>query len=504
MRRYFIGILIIVGYGGLCFAAKIPVGRPDTDLIYEYTRESYLRGNGQADNALFGQIDYKYLSEIFVQDSQDYKLTASLNAMSRRFDIGERVMNFQMTSNPDAILSKNNKKIYWKFFPQFGYQITSKIYTQIAYRIDSRLAHDPHYMGKQWQSFAGYAETALLGYRIGNLRLEAGRQRNVWGIAAGGQTLMLSAQAMPLDGVFADYRINRYLSIHSIVAFLSPLAEEPFTYGVREDYRYLSAHALRVSPANWLDIVFKESVVYGGLGRRLEPCYAQPLLWFHAEQLNGGNDDNTFLGLETIWRHKNKFAAYAELLLDDIQIEKKTNSDREPSQYGLIIGGDLFDIPLSQSYWEIEYSRVADWTYNQAFPRNRYINLNQAIGFPFGPDNESFRLGYNHHLSASAYWGIWYYQTKQGEGKLTNLWTAPWISNPNYAEKFPSGVVRNESGVGLRFIYNKDTRFQGKLTVIFADIKNDGNISGKNRDSWSMNGEIIFNFPNINWRVEHE
>jgi hypothetical protein len=504
MRSLLLSFIIILSLHDFGQSTFIPVGRLDTDLLYEYSRELYLRGYGDPGASLFGRIDTRYLSALSLKAIRHENISLPLAVMAGRFDLDDNTVDFRLTTIPRGVYSEENKKAYWTFYPQLDYRLSKNILAQIAYNLDSRLAHDGNYMGKRWRSFAGFAETAVISYQGSNLWLDIGRRRNFWGIAPQGQSLMLSAQAMPLDGIFVGYRLCRQLSVHSIVAMLSPVREDRITQGLYNDNRYFSAHALRISPVNWLDIILKESVVYGGPGRRLEPYYAQPLLWFHAEQLNSGNDDNTFFGLETVWRFKNRLACYAELLMDDIQVERKTDSDREPKEYGLIIGADFFDLVIPSSSCEIEYARIANRTYNQLYPRNRYINLNRPIGYPSGPDNETFWFNYTHHFSRQALWGIWLYQIRQGEGKIDVPWSTPWIENPDFAEKFPSGVVRKESGAGLRFIYLKDARFQGKLTTVFADIKNDRNIFGNDRDLWSINCEIIFNLPNISWRLDHE
>jgi hypothetical protein len=503
--RLFINLIAIIFIADSTFGISIPVGRSDTDPIYEFSRELYLRGYGNPDMALFGHPDNAYVNSLSNQAAELNKITEALSYQTQKYFIEDQSLNFRMAISPEIALSKDSKKIYWSFYPQLDYRASKNISAQFAYRAESRLVHDPTYMGKKWDSSAGFAELAVISYQSDRLNIDLGRRRNLWGIAENGRSLMLSAQAMPLDGLFLSYQLNRWLSVHSIVAYLSPLAEDSVVHqGLNTDNRYLSAHALRISPAQWLDIVLKESVVYGGPGRRLEFQYAMPLPIYHFEQLNSGNDDNTFFGLETVLRYKNRLAGYCELLLDDYQIEHKTASDREPSEYAIILGGQLFDWPLKTSSWEINFERVANRTYNQYYTRNRYIHQNQPLGYPLGPDNETIKIDYNYHITNQIYCGLQLSQFRQGEGKINNRWLTPWLEIPNYSEKFPSGVVRTEKGVCLRLFYLAKSLIQSKLTVEYADIKNDRNIAGNNKNLWKTNCEITFNLPNLSWRFDHE
>lgn len=505
MRLYFNLIIVIIFIANSLLAYSIPVGRTDTDLIYDFSRELYLRGYGSPDRSLFGRLDNHYIQRTILLINGLNRITEPLSELSQNYDVANQSVKLHMMVSPEYSYSKESKKIYWLTVSQLDYRITDNFSTQIAYRSDSRLTHDPTYMGKRWVSTAGYAEMAVIGYQKDGLSIDLGRKRYLWGVANGGKSLMLSAQAMPMDGISVSYIVSRQISVHTIVAYISHLATDSLSRGdVHLDNRYFSAHALRVSPANWLDIVLKESVVYGGPGRRLELQYALPLPIYHFEQLNEGSDDNTMFGLETVFRYRNRAAGFCEILLDDFQIESKTASDREPSMYGIALGGLLFDWPLKASHWEINYDRITNRTYNQLYDRNKYIHQNRSLGYPLGPDNELVKIAYNYHINSQLHCGIELSQHRQGEGRINSPWTTPWLDDPNYSDEFPSGVVRTEKGVRFRLNYFAKNIIQSKLSVEYADIKNDRNIIGNNKGLWKANCEITFNLPNLSWRFDHE
>ena len=492
----------IVSSPGL--AQIIPVGRPDTEISYDYLRELYLRGYLKSTDILFAPINYdlvKRLPDDSVSSASDY-LIRPLRSLNQHYDLRPKSLALHAEIAPHASFDDERQKGYLALIPELTYRITNSWSTELAYRIDGALVDDPLYQGKRWGGAAGYAELAVVSYRRKGLAIDLGRRRTRWGIAAAGGTLMHSATAMPLDGVFIRFRLNSHVALISTAAYLSPLADSLSGLPVGQtENRYFSAHALCISPFDWWDIVLKESVIYGGVGRRPEAAYIIPFLWYHAEQLNAGSDDNTFLGFETVVRARNKFAGYLELLLDDIQIESKTEGDNEPAEYGLIAGLDIFDFPLKKGFCELEYVRIANRTYNQLSPRNVYINQGYPIGNPFGPDHQLLALSFTYHFSNNLSGRIGFYGLDRGEGRLGDRWAAPWLDEPDYHENFPSGVVEKRRGLTGSLFFNKNGFLQGKLSADIADIKNIENIPGQDKTVWNIGIEIIVNTANLNWRL---
>ncbi|OQX91288.1 MAG: hypothetical protein B6D58_08560 [candidate division Zixibacteria bacterium 4484_95] len=498
--RITLRFFIVVLCSNLAFGSMLPVGRPDTRISYDYLRELYLRGYVDAQAALFIPVDYRYISGLSLEGIPPMfdKLTKPLAYLDRRFHNELEGLKLNLSVVPYGLFNGDVSKSYFAFYPGANYKISPNLFIDIAYRIDSGLNDDSLYTGKRWSEFAGYGELAMISYRTKRLSIGFGRRRCAWGVARKGKTLMLSATAMPLDGLFIDYRIRKTLSFHSTIACLSPIkVDSLFLESGHTENRYFSAHALMISPVKWLDFVLKESVVYGGFGRRFEPYYAMPLLWFHAEQLNANIDDNTFFGIETVIRLKNRYAGYLELLIDDYQIEKKTASDYEPNEIGFIAGVDIFDFPVRMGFMELEYTRINNRTYNQMKPRNRYVNQNYPLGHPLGPDNESVNLSYTYHIKRGLTGGFIFYVLNRGEGRINNDWETPWIDDSTYSEKFPSGVVEKRLGGQFELLFHRDSFLQARIACGVADIKNKGNIPGVDETDWSIEFEIILSSPGI-------
>jgi len=264
-------LIIVLGLcTSLASAGIIPVGRPDTDYGYKYLRELYLRCYQAAASSLYTPFDHRDIQGL--PDNKGSGSTDGLITYLKRtadyFTTESEHLNFQITVIPSGTSGSRPGNSNLVLIPGLGYRASNSWSIQAAYRIDGNLADDSEYTGKVWGDFAGFAELALLSYRGKRLSLDLGRSRNFWGVAKNGYALMHSSAAMPLDGLFLQYDFGQRLSLYSTIAYLSPVGSPiPFSDQASTENRYYSAHALRFSPWSWWDIVLKESVIYGGIGR---------------------------------------------------------------------------------------------------------------------------------------------------------------------------------------------------------------------------------------------
>ncbi len=498
MLKFLVNLLVVLIaitlLGSISSGNDLPLGRPDTDLYYSTLRELYLRGLADSPKILFSPVSNKYIKELSRENYQGHiaKVSASLKLVNSRFYNSSDGFNFSVPAITYGSANNSEKNAYLALFPSMNYRMSNTILLELVYRLDSGLNDDSLYTGKIWNGFAGYAQSANLKYQGKKLSIDVGRRKSRWGIAGDGNTLLLSKPARPLDGLFIDYKINRLISFHFINAYLSRIYSDASQENSGSIVnRYLSSHALRISPSIWLDLVFKESVIYGGPGRRLEFNYAIPFLWFHGEQLNEDFDDNTFLGMEAVIRLRNKYAGYFELLVDDFQIEKNTLSDNEPNEVGYIAGINIFDFPVNASRLEIEYSRISNFTYNQIRSYNRYTNYNMPIGHPLGPDHESFAVSYMYHIKKNITTELEFYIKRRGEGRINDPWETPWINDPAYANKFPSGIVEKTHGGTFGLSFQKSDILQGEFSLSYKSIKNYRNIAGIDKNLWGVDFRVI-------------
>ena len=479
-------------------AGEIPIGTPSSQNLFIIARELYGRG-------LLEKIEYynpPAATDAGMSNNEKDLIGLYHNMIGDYLDRKEKSWIAGGLEFVEANRQEHSNTNYLKLFPQVKIDINRNLSSTVIYRIDRELSDDPRYEGKYWRGLAGFAENATLDLRLDRMKFRFGVERISWGFGRYGN-LLFSSQAMPMTVLGFSFRGENF-DFESIVGFLSPVGEELDQMELDPQYltdqqRYISAHSLSFTPFEGLSLSLREAVVYGGPGRRFEPAYSVPLLWYHGHQLNSGIDDNTLVSLGLDYRHGGKFWTYSELLVDDFQVDKKSRGDYEPDQIGLLIGAEAYDIGLTGSIISLEYARINNWTYNQARPHNRYINRNYPIGFPDGPDNDILNWGYSWWVSAALRLSYFGSTRRSGEGFIDAGWSTPWLYTDGYSEPFPTGTVLRETvnGFGLRAFHKN--RLWGKLEVQLTDITNVGNVPGTDRTHWEFSVELGYRLPPFGW-----
>jgi len=353
---------------------------------------------------------------------------------------------------------------------------TEKLYVYTTYRLDQELAKDPDYTGKKWRGLAGGVENAFVAYRSGGLAVQFGRFASFWGPR---KSLALAA-GVALDGFAYSYRWGR-LTLSYRLARLDGL--NPERDGVAQfENRYFAGHRLDLHLSRTVRIGFFETAIFGGPGRQLDFYYLNPILFFHSAQLNENSDDNTFLGFDFTVKPVAGVKLYGQLLVDDFQLDDKEQSDQEPNEIGLLVGGYAADVMPSIDI-TAEYSRVTNRTFNQILTRNRYVYHNQLIGAALGNDYDLAELAVIKWFAPTFQAAVRASYRRQGEGLVNDQWTMPWLDiDGDYDEPFPTGTVEKIATLSLQvrgFILD---HFYVDLNGGIDLIRNNGNISGDDRD----------------------
>ena len=321
-----------------------------------------------------------------------------------------------------------------------------KLFVYADFSLDEQLARDPAYRGKKWRGLAGDVRQAFLFSRSGPLAVTAGRFASFWGPR---NSLVLSAQT-PLDGFGYAFHWGR-LTLSYRLARLDGL--NPDRDGSEQfENRYLAGHRLDINAATWLQLGFFETVVFGGPGRQIDLFYLNPILFYHGTQLNEGIDDNTFLGLDFSLQPRQRIRLYGQLLIDDFQIDRQTQVDEEPNEIAFLTGLHWVNVVPNLDF-QLEHSRVTNWTFNQVQERNRYTYNDRLIGGALGNDYDLTEATITHWFARATAASLHWRYHRQGEGQVTSEWTAPWLSaSGDYEESFPTGTVEKRmiAAVGLK------------------------------------------------------
>ncbi len=317
-----------------------------------------------------------------------------------------------------------------------------RVYLFADFSLSEAKANDPEYTGKKWRGLAGNVESAFFSYQSERFHLMLGRYSSFWG----GYRSLLMSPNLPLDGFGYSYRWGRLTLSYRLARLNSILGDEEFSL---TENRYFAAHRLDLHLNNKLCLGLFETVLFGGVGRQVEFFYLNPLISFHAAQMNENSDDNILVGFDFSYIMTPGHKLYGQLLIDDFQIDNKSAGDREPDQYGLLLG--VFSGRLLGAFdFRAEYTRVTNWTFNQPEPRNRYLFNSSPIGNLSGNDFDQYLFESSRWLKSDLRLGLSLNYRRQGEGRILNDWTSLWLlASDNYAEKFPSGTVEKSLSISF-------------------------------------------------------
>ncbi len=241
---------------------------------------------------------------------------------------------------------------------------------------DTRLKWDPDWYGKKDRIVAGKAAEAYISaqFRFGELFFGI-LDRN-WGPSPV-QGLLLSDSPYGPDHLSVTIGTGG-LRLDGIATQLNSLTD---TAGLVHN-RYMILHRLWVRPSppgRWTFDLWEGSVL-SGVGRQLEPWYLNLVNVGYITQVNTGTNVNSFIGFDA--QRRAAVTVFAQGMLDDIQIDRKTAADQKPSSYALTIGAQG-SLPRFSAAWTFFYTRVTNLTYRNEdnFQTPIYFGLGTGRNF---------------------------------------------------------------------------------------------------------------------------
>ncbi len=425
--RIFIAVFILLFVFASLQAGEffIPVEVPEYKILNDFLQRDEFENISARFNSQLAPISEKNLfpdNMIFGKTKPDRFQLSPFLILSEDFRSSRFVRAEGFESIRVGFLALANKNI--------------SVYTSFLF--DERLAQDPEYKGKKWRGLAGEVESAMAVYKGRGFYLLAGRFGSSWGPSQ--KSLILSETARPMDGIQLRSEWGKFRFTYQF-AKLSRNGDEN---------RYFAGHRIAFKPNKNLHFSLFETIIYGGPGRSIEIAYLNPLMFFHAFQLNENYDDNTFLGFDFTWFPNYQHKLYGQILIDDYQVDSEVRGDNEPNEIGIQLGihsidiFDLFDL-------KAEYLKITNRTYNQIFSRNRYENRGELIGHPFGSDGDRYSLTFKKWFCDNKKASLEFSYQRKGEGRFDDYWDAPWLDVDDYTESFPTGIVEKSFLISTAF-----------------------------------------------------
>jgi hypothetical protein len=347
-----------------------------------------------------------------------------------------------------------------------------------ALRADRDLAENPQYTGKIWSDFAGLTQQAYFTAAGQDQRwtLVLGRDHLWWG--PGDDHLLLNVNPRGLDQV----RFNARWRWGSFTALIGQINDFEDSTGTRIN-RFLSGHRLEVRPWEYLRIGLAETLLFTG-GVRFGSM--NPFLPFYGELVNENSEGNGLISLDFIAYPSAGTEIYGEILLDDIQLERRDSADLEPTEWGWLIGGRWIGMNGLLGVG-VCYQGITNRTYNALDPRYRYLNYGFPLGSDLGNDGDLLQCELTVQPDARMRLNAFWRYRRQGEGSVTAPFDTTYLSytlDEGYGEPFPTGVVEKTHTVGLEVSFLPDPRFRFEGWIGRDWIDNAGHISGEEADGF--------------------
>ena len=273
--------------------------------------------------------------------------------------------------------------------------------------------------------------------------------------------------------------------------------------------RYMAGHRIDYQVNDRLELGISEMIIYGGDAQDVEWRYLNPILPYYASQFNADTDDNVMLLFEGAIRPTDGMRLYAECLLDDIQYANGGDPNAvawlaglewNGLQSGATSRGEVSS-PVSKAEvsspvanrrpWyayglhnrrlgiRVEYARVNRWAYTHLVEENQFTHFGSMIGHRVGTDADTFYLEGGYLVNVDSRVTLFYELERQGEASVADRYRGEDYS----AIPFPSGVVEQRDGVGIRLIYEPLRAWQCDLAYQHIFTRNKNHQKGINQHS---------------------
>jgi hypothetical protein len=335
------------------------------------------------------------------------------------------------------------------------------------------------FSGRVWEDkITGWLDHAALYYFRGGFFGSIGRSFLQWGPEQQ-DALLISDNSPAFDRVWIGYEHSRF-RFEYLLSRLDDVRsnDSPLV-------RYLVGHRLSFRKADWFELGLSEVVVFGGYQRPLEWHYLNPFLPYYWEQWNEGTDDNVFFGADLVVYWPKHARIFAELLIDDFQIDFES----EPHQVGYKIGLDALEpFGAGRLFARFSYTRVNTTVYGQNKAQNIYLHEGESIGFFGGNDQDRWRALLRYHAGDELDLEAEFLYQRRGEGRIVQHeeWGVP------YGVPFPSGVVEKVPSLVLRGEFFLPQMLEGHLEFSYSSISNYRNLEGVDKDIYGI--DILFSW----------
>jgi hypothetical protein len=161
-------------------------------------------------------------------------------------------------------------------------------------------------------------------------------------------------------------------------------------------HRMIAGHAFTIRPARGWEVTLGETALLSRRGGGVDLAYANPLMLYlvteHDTSYSGGSatgNNLTVFGSTRLQR--GRFAAEAELVIDDIQIDAEDRANI-PHQLAWRLAGSWGVRGVWPAIVGVEYRRADSYAYMRRYYAEVYQQYDRPLGTELGADADMMRL----------------------------------------------------------------------------------------------------------------
>ncbi len=237
---------------------------------------------------------------------------------------------------------------------------------------DNRLRYDPRYAGKKDRALAGRNAGAYALTSWPWLDAFYGQVDRNWGPPET-DGLFLSSVPYATDHLFLRLGPSR-LRIELLAEQLDPLLTWDSAATLP---RWMVTHRLVLQPSPRLVLAFNEATVYGSADgfawRFLNPLNLHLLAMYDAAPAA-----NAMVGADVSWLARGSLRVFGQLMIDDLQVDRRLASDREPAGYA-VTAGATGAAWRGAATWTALYTRVTNLAYRTPERAEQYTLLGAGL-----------------------------------------------------------------------------------------------------------------------------
>jgi hypothetical protein len=436
-------------------------------------RADVLRALGAADTASAGEAQRSVVRELArdlaaPRDSAYWRLEAHLGAAG--FSDPQR--------DPLRADSTGNRS---RLVPVAGLAASLELPHFVAVthpRIDNRLKYDSEYTGKKDRIVAGRNDEAYVAASWRYADVFFGIMTRNWGPPEL-PGLVLSSAPYGYDHLMLRLGPRR-LRLEFLATELDDLRLFDSGFIAR---RFLSAHRLVVQPTDRLWVALSEAALYassGGVTRSFEPWYLNPANLFLLGQYNDLPTANSLLGVEASWLAGPSLRLFAQAYVDDFQVDRAEQGDREPGGNGLSLGASGGALGGTAG-WSAFYTRVTNLAYRTPANEEQYTVRGVGLARAFD-DYDQLTVRVQALAPSRLLMGGELTVLRQGEGRIARRY--PDVSLYDDSLSFLTGTVERTVRAGLQAVWNPRPGISLSADVARHFIANARHVAGDNRGRW--------------------